>query len=104
MSTFAVIGSNCFTGCHIVDALLADPGNRVIGVSRSPEYKPIYLPYKAGDTSRFQFHQIDVVRDFPRLMRLLDEVRPAVVIHVAALSEVALSNERPVEYFAINTM
>jgi dTDP-glucose 4,6-dehydratase len=104
VTTYFVIGSNCFTGAHIVDALLAEPTSKVIGVSRSPEYQPLFLPYKQRDTAHFQFHQIDVVRDFPGLMQLLDETRPEVVIHVAALSEVGLSNERPVEYFAINTM
>lgn len=43
---YAVIGSNCITGSHTVDALLADPSNQVFGISRSLEYKDIYLPYK----------------------------------------------------------
>lgn len=104
MGTFAAIGSNCFTGSHIVDALLEDPASRVVGVSRSPEYRPLFLPYKRWGPGRFHFHQIDAVRDPARLLRLLDEVRPEVAINVAALSEVALSNERPVEYFEINTL
>jgi dTDP-glucose 4,6-dehydratase len=104
MPTFVVIGSNCFTGCHIVDALLDEPGNRVIGISRSPEYMPLFLPYKNRDLSRFEFQQIDIVRNFAGLVKLLDERRPEYVINVAALSEVALSNQRPVEYFAVNTL
>lgn len=102
--TFVVIGSNCFTGSHIVDALLDAPGNRVIGVSRSPEYKDFFLPYKQRQTNNFRFHQIDLVRRFDELVKLLDEVKPQVVINVAALSEVALSNERPEEYFETNTL
>jgi dTDP-glucose 4,6-dehydratase len=38
------------------------------------------------------------------LLDLLDTVRPQVVINVAARSEVALSHERPEEYFATNTL
>jgi dTDP-glucose 4,6-dehydratase len=102
--TYVVIGSNSFTGSHIVDALLQDPGRRVIGLSRSPEYKPFFLPYTRQDLSRFTFYQIDLVRRFDDLTQLLDTIRPAVVINVAALSEVALSHERPVEYFEINTL
>jgi dTDP-glucose 4,6-dehydratase len=108
---YAVIGSNCFTGSHLVAALLDSGRNTVLAVSRSPEYPELFLPYlpcKNGpsgpERGEFRFQQIDFVRDFERLARLLDEARPEVVIHVAALSEVALSIERPVEYFATNTL
>jgi len=104
MKVYAVIGSNCFTGSHIVDALLDDPENHVIGVSRSPEYRDLFLPYKQRATNNFQFYQIDLVRHFDKLVGLLDEIKPHVVINVAALSEVALSHERPVEYFKTNTL
>lgn len=104
MSRYAVIGSNCFTGCHIVDALLADPGNDVIGVSRSPEYKPFFLPYASRPREKFRFHQIDMVREPERLAALLDEFEPEYVINPAALSEVGLSNYQPVEYFNTNTV
>jgi dTDP-glucose 4,6-dehydratase len=104
--TFAVIGSNSFTGSHIVNALLDEPGNQVMGISRSPEYKALFLPYKDRKTSSdaFQFHQIDIVQHFDELVELLVELKPQVVINVAALSEVALSNEHPVEYFEINNL
>lgn len=104
MTTYAVIGSNCFTGSHIVDALLAEPGHDVIGVSRSPEYDAAFLPYRRRDTSRFRFHQLDFVQQFGELSDLLEAVKPQVVIHVAALSEVALSHKRPVEYVETNTL
>ena len=104
MKVYVVIGSNCFTGSHIVNALLDDPDNQVIGVSRSPEYKALYLPYKQRAASQSSFHQIDLVRHFDELVRLLDRARPQVVINVAALSEVALSHQRPIEYFETNTL
>ena len=104
MKVYAVLGSNCFTGSHIVDALLSDPENRVIGISRSPEYKDFFLPYKSRAGRDFRFCQIDMVRRFDDLVKLLDEVKPQVVINVAALSEVALSNDRPAEYFETNTL
>jgi dTDP-glucose 4,6-dehydratase len=102
--SFLVIGSNCFTGSHVVDALLGLPGNSVVGVSRSPEYKDLFLPYRKRAAANFRFRQIDVVSQFDELDRLLEEVKPQVVINVAALSEVALSHERPVEYFETNTL
>jgi dTDP-glucose 4,6-dehydratase len=103
MKKYVVIGSNCFTGSHIVDALVQNPENSVIGISRSPEYKDFFLPYKKRSLENFSFQQIDVVHQFPKLHKLLEEVKPEIVINVAALSEVALSNERPVEYFETNT-
>ena len=104
MKKYLVIGSNCFTGCHIVDALLENAESKVIGVSRSPEYKDFFLPYKRHKSGRFTFHQLNTVRQFDSLVRLIEEERPEVVINVAALSEVVLSNERPVEYFETNTL
>jgi dTDP-glucose 4,6-dehydratase len=102
--TVAVIGSNCFTGSHIVDALLEDSSNRVIAVSRSAEYAPLFLPYRRHGSPKLSFHQIDLVREFDQLARLLDGEAPQVVINVAALSEVALSHERPLDYFTTNTL
>lgn len=103
-ATYLVIGSNSFTGSHIVDMLLDEPSAVVHGVSRSPEYKDIYLPYSARSAGRFKFKSIDSVKDFPALVALIDKLDPSFVINVAALSEVALSNERPVEYYEINTL
>jgi len=102
--TVAVIGSNCFTGCHIVDALLEDSSNRVLAVSRSREYAPLFLPYKRHAHPKLTFHQLDMVREAKALTSLLDEQRPSVVINVAALSEVALSHECPLDYFTTNTL
>lgn len=107
MRTFAVIGSNCFTGSHVVDALLeAYPDARVHAVSRSPEKGALYLPYKAraGAAERVSFHQIDLAKEPARLLALLDEARPQVVVNVAALSEVNLSNFEPLGYFQTNTV
>ncbi|HEX3871230.1 MAG TPA: GDP-mannose 4,6-dehydratase [Pirellulales bacterium] len=99
-----VIGSNCFTGSHMVDALLARGDTSVVGVSRSPEYDELFLSYKKRSTANFQFMELDYVANFDDCQRLLDEFRPQVVINVAAFSEVALSIQRPVEYFETNAL
>ena len=103
MTKIAVIGSNCFTGSHIVDAFLGAGGHHVIGISRSDEPAALFLPYKARAAGNFSFHKLDAVKQMPALTALLDAEKPEVVIFVAALSEVALSNEQPVEYYDINT-
>lgn len=104
MTTVVVLGSNSFTGSHIVDQLLDDPGFEVVGISRSPEYQKIFLPYKNRPHERFRFRQLDFVRNFPGLVDAFEELRPGLVINVAALSEVALSYERPDEYFETNSL
>jgi len=107
-SRVAVIGSSCFTGSHIVDALLSETQAEVLGISRSPQPKALYLPYaqpgKGHDLERLHLSQIDIVTQPQRLIQALDAFAPEIVINVAALSEVALSNDRPVEYFETNTL
>ncbi len=100
---YVVIGSNCFSGSALVDALLEDPSNLVVGISRSPEKSALYLPYQARQTKNFKFYQLDLVRQPGELISLLDEIEPAYIINYAALSEVYISNQSPVDYFNINT-
>lgn len=87
-----------------MDALLEEPEGRVLGLSRSPEKEALFLPYKARRSGNFRFHQVDLVREADRLMAVLDEARPECVVNVAALSEVALSNFHPEEYFQTNSL
>lgn len=87
-----------------MDALLEDVSNKVVGISRSPEKDNLFLPYKSRQSSNFRFHQVDLVRELDRLIRLLDDIQPFCIVNVAALSEVALSNFRPVEYFQTNCL
>jgi dTDP-glucose 4,6-dehydratase len=102
MKRAVVIGSNCFTGCHLVDALLT-AGYEVHGISRSREYAPHYLAYAhSPQRHHFHFHQLDLHQP-SALLTLLDKWQPALVCTVAALSEVALSHQLPLEYFATNT-
>ncbi len=104
MQKYVVIGSNSFSGSHLVDALLEDPSNLVVGISRSPEKSALYLPYKARQTENFKFCQLDLARQPDELISLLDEVEPAYIINYAALSEVYPSNQGPVDYFNTNTL
>ncbi len=103
LATVVVLGSNCFSGSHMVDLLLEHGAQQVLGISRSPEKSALYLPYLGKAPGRYQFHQINMTQAIPDLLALLDRVKPAVIINFAALSEVFQSNETPSEYFRINT-
>src|SRR5437879_846722 len=105
MPCVVVLGANSFSGQDFVDLLLDDPSNRVIGVSRSPERSALFLRYKLRkDLSRYAYHALDMNRDMPRLLELLDAERPDRIVNFAAQSEVAPSWEHPEHWFETNTV
>ena len=115
-----VIGSNSFSGSDFIDLLLDDERNEVIGTSRSPEKSAVFLPYKrhsfdkvsTGSTQRlrtpqganFKFYQMDLNKDMPRIISLLDSFEPEYVVNFAAQSEVAPSWEYPEQWFQTNVV
>ena len=104
MSRYAVIGSNSFSGSHLVDLLLEDSPNQVTGISRSPEKNPVFLPYKRHATGRFFFHALNINRDMPAIARVLDDFKPEFVINFAAQGEVQTSWQYPDQWFETNAV
>lgn len=102
----AVIGSNSFTGAHFVNYVLENTDAEVLGISRSAEYNPLFLPYlyKKKKSARFHFHQLDVWNDFEKLITLLDAEKPEVVVNYAAQGEVRNSWNWPEQWFQTNCM
>jgi dTDP-glucose 4,6-dehydratase len=101
----AVLGANSFSGQDFVDLLLDDPGHEVLGISRSPERSRLFLKYRTrADLSRYRYFQLDLNRDLPRLLQLLDAERPAAIVNFAAQSEVAPSWLHPEHWFQTNTV
>jgi dTDP-glucose 4,6-dehydratase len=98
-----VLGANSFSGQDFVDLLLEDGRNRVVGVSRSPERSAAFLRYKSRkDLSRYRYEQLDLNLHLPRILELLDLVRPSWIVNFAAQSEVAPSWEHPEHWFQTN--
>jgi len=98
-----VLGANSFSGQDLVDLLLDDPGNQVIGVSRSLERSDLFLSYRCrAELARYRYHAIDYNRDMQDLFTLLQQERPEYVVNFAALSEVAPSWESPEDWFLTN--
>ena len=100
----AVIGSNSFSGSDFVDLLLEDDRNEVLGISRSPEKGAIFLPYKRWPQAKLRFHQLDLNRNLPDIVGLLDSFKPEYVVNFAAQSEVAPSWEHPEQWFETNVV
>jgi dTDP-glucose 4,6-dehydratase len=105
MPTVIVFGANSFSGQDFVDLLLDKPAYRVVGVSRSSERSSLFLRYRERqDLSRYSYHALDMNRDMPRILDLLDTERPELIVNFAAQSEVAPSWDHPEDWFQTNTV
>ncbi len=105
--TIVVLGANAFSGQDFADLLLDETPCRVVGVSRSPQRSPMFIRALArtnGALSRYAYHQLDMNRDMPRLLDLLDAERPSYIVNFAAQSEVAPSWEHPEHWYQTNTV
>ncbi len=101
---FVVIGSNSFSGAHFIDHLL-DQSYQVIGMSRSAEIDPCFLPYlKNSNKEFFQFLQLDLNKDLDRMNSVFDEFQPDYVVNFASQSMVAESWANPDHWFMTNTV
>jgi dTDP-glucose 4,6-dehydratase len=98
-----VIGSNSFSGASFVDYLLGE-GIETIGISRSPEPHPVFLPYKKRNSSMFQFFKLDLNHDLDAIIKITDEQRPDYVVNFAAQSMVAESWRNPEHWFQTNAV
>jgi dTDP-glucose 4,6-dehydratase len=101
-----ILGSNSFTGSHFVNYLLENTSAEIIGISRSPEYTSILLPYKYKKqaNSRFSFYQLDVNQDTDKIIQILNEEKPGVVVNYAAQGEVRNSWKFPKQWFETNCL
>jgi len=101
-----VVGSNSFTGSHFINYILSHTDADIIGVSRSAEYSPIFLPYlyKKEMSKKFTFHQLDINKDFNSVTRLLAKEKPDVIVNYSAQGEVRNSWKWPEQWFQTNCM
>ena len=103
MERIIVLGSNSFSGSHFVDFAL-EQGAEVIGISRSPEPHPVFLPYKRKKGMPFHFFQMDLNRDIAAIMKVVEEFRPDYIVNFAAQSMVAESWQNPEQWFQTNVV
>lgn len=100
-----VIGSNSFSGASFINFLL-DQGEEVIGVSRSPEAHPVFLPYRWRDAGggAFRFQRIDLNADLDTLRELVRAERVTHVVNFAAQSMVGESWRNPDHWMMTNVV
>lgn len=101
---FLVIGSNSFSGASFIQYLL-DQGSDVIGVSRSPQSHPAFLPYSWIPAKRhFNFFQHDLNSDLDKLIATVKHERPQYIVNFAAQSMVGESWKNPDHWMMTNVV
>ena len=106
MTKISVLGSNSFSGSHFVDYVLSNSNWEVIGISRSPEYAEIFLPYlyKKKKSNRFNFYQMDINTDLDKIIELFNSEKPEIIVNFVAQGESGNSWKYPEDYFRTNCM
>ena len=104
MAGYLVTGGAGFIGSHVAEALIAR-GDRVVILDNFDPYYPRELKERnlqaLPSSDLCSFVEGDI-RDAERVSSLLDDLRPEVVIHLAAKAGVRPSLETPVEYMDAN--
>ncbi len=102
---YVILGGGGVFGIQTAFYLLerADP-EKVISVGRNPEKaEPFSLNVGKGDP-RYAYHAIHITYELDRLLDLLDEERPGVIINFAAQGEGAVSWKKSWRFFETNAM
>ncbi len=102
-----IVGSNSFSGAHLVNYFLENTDCKIVGISRSQEYESIFLPYlykKKKRPGRFTFYQMDINKDLRQIVNLIDGEKPEVIINFAAQGNVQYSWTNPEHWFRTNCL
>ena len=102
----AIIGSNSFSGSHMIDFFLGNTDWEIIGISRSPEYPSLFLPYlyKKKRSPRFRFFRLNINTQLSEIIRLLDRERPEIIVNFAAQGNVQHSWFNPMHWLMTNAI
>jgi len=100
-----VIGSNSFSGATFIRHLL-EKGHEVIGISRSPEYNNVFLPYKwlEEELDKFQFDQANLNYDLEKIIKIIENKGPRFIVNFSALGMVAESWKKPEDWYQTNVV
>jgi len=102
--TVFILGSNSFSGSNFVKLLL-DKGYKVIGVSRSQEYNPVYLPYKkSNNIKNFKFFSYDLNKQLKKIIYLIKKYKPTYIANFAAQGMVSESWLSPEDWYNTNVL
>ena len=99
-----VIGSNSFSGSNFINCTLSK-STKIIGISRSKEYRKIMLRYKCNkNLDKFKFFQLNINKHFDKILNLIDNFRPEVIVNFSAQGEVRNSWRVPEQWYVTNCL
>jgi len=96
-----VIGSNSFSGSHLIDYALKND-NRVIGISRSGETPEVFRPYRVRANPGFRFYSLDLNKKLREILELVDTFKPDFIFNFAAQGMVEESWKNPEHWYRTN--
>ncbi|MCX7712455.1 MAG: GDP-mannose 4,6-dehydratase [Chthoniobacterales bacterium] len=102
-----VVGSNSFTGSHMINYLLNVTDFNVYAFSRSNEYDSLFLAYrhqKKVNLKRFHFFQADINKDLEFIWNRIEEIKPRIIFYYAAQGEVRNSWKWPEDWWLTNAL
>ena len=104
MKKFLILGSNSFSGSNFINFLLSKKC-RIIGISRSKEYKKIYLPYKnSSNLKNYKFYKVDINKKLKKLNLIVRNFKPDYIVNYIAQGMVAESWIRPEDWYKTNIL
>ena len=99
---YLIIGSNSFSGSSYVKSLLKNNKN-VIGVSRSSQYKKVFLSYNNKiNKKNFLFLKIDINKNYLKLVSVIKRYKIKYIINFSAQGMVEESWENPIDWYQTN--
>jgi len=100
--TVLITGAAGFIGSHASEALIAR-GTRVVGVDNFCNFYD--RSWKEANIkcigSGIDIHELDIT-DRPKISRLIEQVKPQAILHLAAMAGVRPSIEQPSHYARVN--
>ena len=103
---FLIIGSNSFSGSHFAKKVL-ELGCEVLGISRSSLPQNVFLPFKWKNNDyqgSFKFKQLDLNKNLPQIVNLIDDFKPSYIVNFAAQGMVAESWLDPTHWYQTNLL
>ncbi len=98
-----VTGAAGFIGAHLSEKLL-ERGDEVTGVDNFDPFYPKEFKDEnikiLSEKGKFRFHELDI-RSF-EMGKLIQEVGPDIVVHLAAMAGVRPSIQNPMKYVSVN--
>ena len=104
MNKVLVLGCNSFSGSSLVNFLL-NKGFSVIGISRSSEKKHYLSCYRQNEyLKNFKFHKLDINKNKNKIIKILNNFKPEIVINYSAQSMVNESWDSPTDWYYTNVI